>query len=77
MSRSPRRLITLLGASLLALSQLGAATAVLATHDQPSSRSGMGENMLQGLAVAWGKRNYGDGSVDLWAEVARPREGLQ
>ena len=39
MSRSPRRLITLLGASLLALSQLGAATAVLATHDQPSSRS--------------------------------------
>ena len=39
MSRSSRRLLTLLGASLLALSQLGAATAVLATHDQPSSRS--------------------------------------
>ena len=39
MSRSSRRLITLLGASLLVLSQLGAATAVLATHDQPSSRS--------------------------------------
>ena len=39
MSRSSRRLFTLLGASLLALSQLGAATAVLATHDQPSSRS--------------------------------------
>ena len=35
MSRSSRRLITLLGASLLALSQLGAATAVLATHDHP------------------------------------------
>jgi hypothetical protein len=32
---------------------------------------GMRENMLQGLAFAWGKRNYGDGSVDLWAEVAR------
>ena len=38
---------------------------------------GMRENMLQGLAFAWGKRNYGDGSVDLWAEVARPREGPQ
>jgi hypothetical protein len=33
---------------------------------------GMRENMLQGLAFAWGKRNYADGSVDLWAEVARP-----
>ena len=36
---------------------------------------GMRENMLQGLAFAWGKRNYGDGSVDLWAEVARPSIG--
>jgi hypothetical protein len=33
---------------------------------------GMRENMLQGLAFAWGKRVYGDGTVDLWAEVARP-----
>ena len=32
---------------------------------------GMRENVLQGLAFAWGKRNYADGSVDLWAEVAR------
>ena len=35
---------------------------------------GMRENMLQGLAFAWGKRNNADGSVDLWAEVARPVE---
>jgi len=35
---------------------------------------GLRENMLQGLAFAWGKRNYADGSVDLWAEVARPVE---
>jgi hypothetical protein len=33
---------------------------------------GMRENVLQGLAFAWGKRIYADGSVDLWAEVARP-----
>jgi hypothetical protein len=33
---------------------------------------GMRERILQGLAFAWGKRTYGDGSVDLWAEVARP-----
>ena len=32
----------------------------------------MRENVLQGLAFAWGKRTYADGSVDLWAEVARP-----
>ncbi len=38
---------------------------------------GMRENVLQGLAFAWGKRSYADGSVDLWAEVARPREYLQ
>jgi len=38
---------------------------------------GMRENMLQGLAFAWGKRNYGDGSVDLWAEVARSSPGPQ
>ena len=37
---------------------------------------GMRENMLQGLAFAWGKRNYADGSVDLWAEVARPGSAL-
>jgi hypothetical protein len=33
---------------------------------------GLRENVLQGLAFAWGKRTYADGSVDLWAEVARP-----
>ena len=38
---------------------------------------GMRENMLQGLAFAWGKRSYGDGSVDLWAEVARSVEPRQ
>jgi hypothetical protein len=38
---------------------------------------GMRENVLQGLAFAWGKRVYADGSVDLWAEVARPTEGAQ
>jgi len=38
---------------------------------------GMRENMLQGLAFAWGKRDYGDGSVDLWAEVARATAGVQ
>jgi hypothetical protein len=38
---------------------------------------GMRENVLQGLAFAWGKRTYADGSVDLWAEVARPAKGLR
>jgi hypothetical protein len=33
---------------------------------------GVRETVLQGLAFAWGKRSYIDGSVDLWAEVARP-----
>jgi hypothetical protein len=32
---------------------------------------GVRERVLEGLAFAWGKRTYGDGSVDLWAEVAR------
>jgi hypothetical protein len=32
---------------------------------------GVRERVLEGLAFAWGKRSYGDGSVDLWAEVAR------
>ena len=27
---------------------------------------------LGGFAFAWGKRQRGDGSVDLWAELARP-----
>ena len=35
----------------------------------------MRERMLQGLALAWGKRRYGDGSVDLWAEVPRSMGG--
>ena len=34
---------------------------------------GLRERVLQGLAFAWGKRSYADGSVDLWAEVAHPR----
>jgi hypothetical protein len=33
---------------------------------------GLRENVLQGLAFAWGKRTYANGSVDLWAEIARP-----
>jgi hypothetical protein len=33
---------------------------------------GIRERVLQGLAFAWGKRTYADGSVDLWAEVANP-----
>jgi hypothetical protein len=33
---------------------------------------GVRENVLQGVAFAWGKRTYADGSVHLWAEVARP-----
>jgi hypothetical protein len=33
---------------------------------------GVRERVLQGLAFAWGKRSYQDGSVDLWAEIARP-----
>jgi hypothetical protein len=37
---------------------------------------GLRENVLQGLAFAWGKRSYADGSVDLWAEVARPVRSL-
>jgi hypothetical protein len=32
---------------------------------------GVRERVLEGLAFAWGKRGYGDGSVDLCAEVAR------
>ena len=35
---------------------------------------GLRENVLQGLAFAWGNRSYGDGSVDLWAEVVRPAQ---
>jgi hypothetical protein len=34
---------------------------------------GIRERVLQGLAFAWGKRSYADGSVDLWAEVANVR----
>ena len=33
---------------------------------------GLRERVLGGLAFAWGKRSHADGSVDLWAEVARP-----
>jgi hypothetical protein len=33
---------------------------------------GLRERVLHGHAFAWGKRAYVDGSVDLWAEVARP-----
>jgi len=43
--------------------------------DLRDEQFGMRESVLQGLAFAWGKRNYADGSVDLWAEVARPVRG--
>jgi len=33
---------------------------------------GLRERVLGGFAFAWGKRRRGDGSVDLWAELARP-----
>jgi hypothetical protein len=33
---------------------------------------GIRERVLGGFAFAWGKRQRGDGSVDLWAELARP-----
>jgi hypothetical protein len=34
---------------------------------------GMRERVLEGVAFAWGKREYVDRSVDLWAEVAKPK----
>ena len=33
---------------------------------------GIRERVLGGFAFAWGKRQCSDGSVDLWAELARP-----
>jgi hypothetical protein len=33
---------------------------------------GIRERVLGGFAFAWGKRQRVDGSVDLWAELARP-----
>jgi hypothetical protein len=33
---------------------------------------GLRERVLQHVAFAWGRRTYRDGSVDLWAEIARP-----
>jgi len=33
---------------------------------------GLRERVLGGFAFAWGRRQRGDGSVDLWAELARP-----
>ena len=33
---------------------------------------GFRERVLEGFAFAWGKRIHADGSVDLWAELARP-----
>ena len=33
---------------------------------------GLRERVLEGFAFAWGKRIHHDGSVDLWAELARP-----
>ena len=32
---------------------------------------GLRERVLGGFAFAWGKREHRDGSVDLWAELAR------
>jgi hypothetical protein len=34
---------------------------------------GIRERVLEGVAFAWGKREYVDRSVDLWAEVAKPK----
>jgi hypothetical protein len=34
---------------------------------------GIRERVLEGVAFAWGKREYTDRSVDLWAEVAKPK----
>jgi hypothetical protein len=33
---------------------------------------GIRERVLGGFAFAWGKRRHVDGSIDLWAELARP-----
>ena len=33
---------------------------------------GVRERVIEGLAFAWGKRGAPDGSIDLWAELARP-----
>lgn len=32
---------------------------------------GVRERVLEGFAFAWGRRDRADGSVDLWAEIAR------
>ena len=34
---------------------------------------GLRERVVSGVAFAWGRRVQADGSVDLWAEVARRR----
>jgi len=34
---------------------------------------GIRERVLGGFAFAWGKREHSNGSVDLWAELARSR----
>jgi hypothetical protein len=41
----------------------------LQLRDEPF---GMRERVLDGYAFAWGRRRRIDGSVDLWAELARP-----
>ncbi len=32
---------------------------------------GLRERVLEGFAFAWGKRIHADGTIDLWAELAR------
>jgi len=43
-----------------------------ATFSCATNRSALRERVLEGFAFAWGKRIHADGSVDLWAELARP-----
>jgi hypothetical protein len=42
---------------------------LLHLRDEPF---GMRERVLEGFAFAWGTRIHANGSVDLWAELARP-----
>ena len=41
----------------------------LPLRDEPF---GLRERVLYGYAFAWGRRRRLDGSVDLWAELAKP-----
>ena len=45
----------------------------LQLRDEPF---GIRERVLGGYAFAWGRRQRFDGSVDLWAELAKPTSGV-